>query len=80
MKFKVLLSLCCFLSIVSPVLSGQEFSAEQLRMPGKKGIGDSLPLTDNLKLPGKRGGSFTLRAPGSKQAVPGRIISRIWRS
>lgn len=47
MKMRMLLSLCCLFPIISPVLSGQEFSAGQLRLPGKKGIGYALPVTDN---------------------------------
>jgi hypothetical protein len=49
LSFRLLLALVYFLSVVGQVLAGQTSPAASLRLPGKKGIGYSLPLTDNRK-------------------------------
>ncbi len=58
MKMKGLLILCCLLSIACPALSAQTFTAEQLRLPGKKGIGYSLPLTEHPRATPKENDEF----------------------
>lgn len=66
LRFRELSSLCCMLFCASIAWAGPDFTQEQLKLPGKKGVCFSLPLTNSGK-----------RSPEVNDAVRKEHIRRI---